>query len=183
MKKKLLLFATLFVFTAATYAQQGDLYVGAQGGYITDYKDFLFGAKVGYRLTNPLEVNFSFLMNPEIKLKDDAYPNNNSKIKMYVYDVNLCYYIIQNNMWDMGPAFGLEYGIVDNHFYNIAVPFTENANYRAFNIGWQIKCNITDNLKLSGSWKYSTGKDVDSESVNRHTFCLGIGYTFNVINK
>ncbi len=176
MKKKLLLLATLITFTVCIYAQQGDLTVGARGAYITNYKDFLFGLRTGYHLTDPLEVNFSFLMSPEIKLEDPSDALNDSKVKMYTFDLNLCYYIIMNRTWGMGPALGGEYGIVDNHFYNVRNPYTENDNYWAFNVGWQLKYNITENIKLDGGWKYSAA----TQDMTHHTFYLGVGYTFNL---
>ena len=68
-----LLFAILCV---SAFSQKGDLTVGAKGGYILStaelkYNGILYGFDVAYHLSDPLEVAFTGLFNPDISRNEN----------------------------------------------------------------------------------------------------------------
>ena len=173
MKKNLLLLFVLIGFVSLTYAQKGDLYVGIKDGYVTNYKGVLFGAETGYHLTDPLEVSFSFLMNPRIVLEDRFDP---SRLSIYSFDLNFCYYIVSRRNWGMGPTLGGGYVIVENNYFRANPPHIENDNHFALDLGWHLRYSITDNIRLSGGWRYSAA----TNDMSMHLIYLGLGYVFNL---
>lgn len=176
MKRALLLFLVLCGISTYTYSQKGDLYVGAKGGYITSYKDIVYGVRAGYHLTDQSELNFTYLMNPDIKMEDDNNSLNNSKLSLYSFNLDFHYYIIMNRMWSMGPLLGGQYGIIKDDFYNNPLEDSDETKYWALNVGWHIRFNIGENVKLNGGWRYAAA----TEDMGHHMFYLGLGYTFSL---
>lgn len=186
--KKTVFILLLTVLSVQAYSQKGDLTVGAKGGYLFSpnyYKDILYGIDVAYHLSDPLEIAFTGLMNPNITSYEDI---NNVKKKLAAYSANLDFrlYLIHMREWATGPALGGQYYIV-----NDITKTTENYDYKAlgFNIGWHIRANLTDNLKINGGWRYTNAKakdkskywdDNSSFDISHHLFYVGIAYTFEL---
>lgn len=169
------LFSVLFI-SLSNAQHQGDLNVGLRAGYITQFKNIAYGVQAGYHLKDPLELNLSFLMNPNIDLKDDSFPVNNSKIKMYSTNMELYYYLLGQKTWFMGPLIGGQYCRLKNDYYNANPSHVEKTDSWALNLGWQMKFSLGENMKLEGGWRYS----IATEDVNHHTYYLGLGYTFQL---
>ncbi len=176
--KKLTLSILFVLFTAISFAQQGDLTAGARVGYVTQFKGIVYGVKTAYHLSDPFELNLSFLMNPKIKMEATSNPKdiNNSNLAMYSINLDTHYYILMQKTWAMAPIIGVQYAILNNDFYNNPIQGTQKTDFWAFNIGWQMRYNIGENLKLEGGWRYSAAGD----SMSHHTFYLGLGYTFQL---
>ncbi len=172
--KKILFLVLLTLVVVYSYAQKGDLYIGGQGDYITMYKDFGFGIRGGYNFSDPFQVNLIYTMTPTISMENSGAPDD--KAQLYNMDLNLNYYILNNKSWGMSPVVGLNYLIEKMDWLSWAIPTKEINNLFGLNLGWDIKYNVTEAVRLHGSWKYSILKDDHSH----HTFSLGIGYYFNV---
>lgn len=167
--KKVLLFVFAGLLSCSAFAQQGDFSVGAKGSYITVYKDFLYGLDISYHLTDQLELSLSELINPSVTKKEEYYDPEH--LGLYSTNLNIRYYLLLQESWATGPMIGGQYLYVkdkDNSIYDIKSV--------GFNIGWIARFNITDNLKMSGSWRYTNGKDQTSH----HAFTVGVSYCFNV---
>ena len=180
--KKTVFILLLAVLSVQAYSQRSDLTVGAKGGYVFSsdyYKGILYGVDVAYHLSDPLEVAFTWLMNPDI-----SYENTKKK-KLSVYSANmdLRLYLIHQREWATGPALGGQYYIVDD----------KSNQYGAdkawgFNIGWHIRFNLTDNVKINGGWRYTNAKAKDRNSwddnakfnMSHHLIYLGVAYTFEL---
>ncbi len=172
MKKVFLSLLAVLLFTT-TYAQKGDLYVGAQGGYITHFKDLVYGLNVSYHLADPLEISLTGLMNPSIKEAGDNLIDP-STIKMYSANLDFRYYMLLQRTWGMGPSLGGQYLFLDKKYDN-SVGEEYKVNAFGFNIGWHMRANITENIKLTGGWRYTTA----NHDASHHLFYASIGYTFN----
>ena len=173
MKKSV--FTAFFVLLAIGVNAQraGDWYVGAEAGYVSYYKDIVYGARTSYSITEPLEISASFLMNPALKSEDPA--GNKSVGKWYSNNLDLTYYALMQRGWSMGPTIGGQYlhYSVKYEFNQSTFNFTTSAS--AFNVGWRIRLDLSDNIKMTGGWRYSTGKD----ETGYHLFYIGVGYCFN----
>jgi opacity protein-like surface antigen len=172
--KKIVFVLFMAFFTISSYAQVGDLTVGATGGYVTQYKDGMYGLNLSYHLSDPLEVSFTGLMNPNITLTDEFNKNIKEKLNVYSLNLDLRYYMLLMQDWGTGPALGYQYLIVKDKSSNSLALGDFNAS--GFNIGWHARFNITDNLKIMGGWRYTMA----SEEARHHFIYLGIGYTFNL---
>jgi hypothetical protein len=167
--KKILVFLTVVLLSASVYAQQGDLSFGAKGSYLTDYKNIIYGLDLSYHLTDPLEISLSQMINPSIIKKEDYM--RDQKLGLYSTNLDFRYYLIYQRYWGSGPIIGGQYLYVkdkENEIYNI--------NSFGVNIGWHLRVNINDNLRVSGSWKYSSGQDETSYNA----YSLGLCYTLNI---
>ena len=178
-------FALLFVILSVhAFSQRGDLTVGAKGGYVLSteyYNGILYGVDVAYHLSDPLEIAFTGLFNPDI-----SYENiKQMKKQLAVYSANLDFrlYLIHQQEWATGPALGGQYYIVDDKTENLG------ANKAlGFNIGWHLRVNLTDNLKINGGWRYTNVKAKDRNSwddnakfdMSHHLIYLGVAYTFEL---
>ena len=182
--KKTVFILLLAVLSVQAYSQKGDLTIGAKGGYVLSteyYKGILYGIDVAYHLSDPLEIAFTGLLNPNI-----SYENiNKTKKKLAAYSANMDFrlYLIHQREWATGPALGGQYYIVDDKTENLGA-------YKAlgFNIGWHIRANLTDNVKINGGWRYTNAKAKDHTSwrddapfdISHHLLYLGIAYTFEL---
>ncbi len=178
MKKTFLLFF-ISLFSSAVFAQKGDLFVGATGGYITNYKDFMYGINASYHLADPIEISFTGLMNPDITEKDGEKGSSSyttSKIKMYSTNLDFRYYLILQRSWAMGINLGGQYSYIDKKYLNSATDEEYNVNIAGFNIGWHMRANITENIKVNGGWRYTTA----NHNASHHLFYVGVGYTFSL---
>jgi len=186
--KKIVFVLLLAVLSVQAYSQKGNLTIGAKGGYVFSpnyYKDILYGFDVAYNISDPLEIVFTGLMNPDITSYVDI---NKSKKTLAAYSANLDFrlYLINQQTWGTGPALGGQYYIV----YDVT-PNTTKYNFNAlgFNLGWHFRVNLTDNLKLNGGWRYTNAKAKDksiywssdaSFDISYHLFYLGLSYTFEL---
>lgn len=162
----------LFVFVLSNYAQRsGDLYFGLKGGYVSSYKDALFGAQASYCVTDPLELSLSFLTNPSIKLDEGAA---SSKVGIYSMNVDMNYYVLLQRTWAMGPSLGGQYMRVNQKFDTSGIE--DSGDEFGFNLGWYMRYNWTENLNLNGGWRYS----FMTHDSGYHLFYIGLGYAFNV---
>ena len=180
--KKTVFILLWVVLSVQAYSQKGDLTVGAKVGCIysnsqIDYTNILYGIDVAYHLSNPLEVALTCLMNPNI-------PRDKSTLAVYSNNLDFRLYLIHMQAWATGPALGGQYLIVDDKTEKLGA-------YKAmgFNIGWHIRANLTDNLKINGGWRYANAKAKDksiywssssSIDISHHLFYVGIAYTFEL---
>jgi len=159
----------LLLTLGANAQRPGDWYIGADAGYVSYYKDIVYGARTTYSITEPLEIGASFLMNPVIKSKDPG--GEQSEGKWLSYNLDLTYYALIQYGWSMGPTIGGQY--LD---YNVKYKFDkETFKAFAFNVGWRVRLDLSDKIKLTGGWRYSTGQD----DTSYHLFYVGVGYCFN----
>lgn len=180
--KKTLFILLLAVLSVQAYSQQGDLTVGVKGGYIYSpsdlvFKGVLYGVDVAYHISDPFEVAFTGLLNPNI-------PRDKSTLAVYSMNLDLRFYLIHQREWATGPALGGQYYIVDNKSNNL-----DTNKALGFNIGWHFRINLTDNVKLNGGWRYTNAKTKDntkwwssdaSFDMSHHLFYVGIAYTFEL---
>ncbi|MDR0798841.1 MAG: porin family protein [Dysgonamonadaceae bacterium] len=169
MKKGII--SLLLVFSAVcSYAQAGDLFVGAMGGYITHYEDPLYGLNLSYHVNDPIELSLNGLFNSNVTLKDDF--SDDSKLKLLSLNLDLHYYMILMRSWATGPTIGGQYlRITDKADQPLL-----NASAGGFNIGWHFRGNISDTMKAFGGWRYTmAGKEY-----SHHFFYIGVGYTFSL---
>jgi len=188
--KKTVLALFFAVLSISAFSQRGDLTVGAKGGYVisnTDglrYNGILYGLDVAYHLSDPLEVAFTGLLNPNISYEDNT-SNNKSKKNLAVYSANIDFrlYLIHQESWATGPALGGQYYIA-----NITTDKLGADKALGFNIGWHFRVNLTDNLKLNAGWRYTNVKAKNSNwwssnnsfDMSHHLFYVGLAYTFEL---
>ncbi len=176
--KKIVVLLILACFGTLSRAQSeaGDLYLGLQGSYVTNYKNFTAGIRGGYHFSSMFELNLAFNTNPWIRYTEED--GSKFDAQMYVVDLNAHFYVINNKTWGMAPIAGLSY------FYGKEERVTGHSNYFngdsdslvGFNLGWDIRYNLGENWRIDGFWKYAMFKDDNSH----HVFGLGVGYSFNV---
>jgi opacity protein-like surface antigen len=168
---KKIVFVLLLVFSSWNiYAQQGDLSVGVKSGYVTKYEDLLYGLDLAYQFNEPFEIAFTGLMNPNISLEDEFLGVKN-KLSLYSANLDLRIYLIPQRSWATGPVLGAQYLSVNNKTIDF-----DSYNVLGFNIGWHIRANITDNLKINGGWRYTNAK----EGASHNFFYAGLTYTFEL---
>jgi opacity protein-like surface antigen len=168
--RRLVLAALFICFTISSYAQVGDLFVGAQGGFNTRYSDGMYGLNISYHLVDPIEVSFTGLLNPNISLTDEL-DHSVEKLNVYSLNLDMRYYMLLMRSWGMGPALGYQHLIVKNKDVPIG-----DFSASGFNIGWHMRFNITDELKITSGWRYTMA----AEDARHHYIYLGIGYTFSL---
>ena len=177
--KKLFLLLITAVCSFGAFAQTGDFSVGATGGYITKYKDLLYGINASYHVTDPLEFSFTGLMNPNMTEEiTDLLPGENlsRKIKMHSANLDIRYYMVLQRSWATGPFIGGQYTYLDRTDLNSASKDQYKLNVAGFNLGWHLRINLTDNLKINGGWRYTAA----NQNASHHVLYLGLGYTLNV---
>jgi opacity protein-like surface antigen len=168
--KKALFILSLVVLSLNAYSQQGNLSVGAKGGYATKFQDVLYGVDLAYHLTDPFEIAFTGLMNPNVKLKDDLF-NKEDKLSVYSANLDLRLYLLMQRSWATGPALGGQYLSInakEDDYYS--------HNVVGFNIGWHFRANISDNMKVNAGWRYTNAK----EETSYNYFYVGLAYTFEL---
>ena len=177
--KKIVLILFLAILSIHAFSQKGDLTVGAKGGYVLsnstyNYRNILYGIDIAYHLSDPLEIAFTGLMNPNI-------PHDQSKLAIYSANLDFRLYLIHQREWATGPALGGQYYIIDK-------PNEYKADKAlGFNIGWHIRANLTDNVKINGGWRYTNSKAKDKKSyrdkttdISYHLIYVGVAYTFEL---
>ncbi|MDR1682059.1 MAG: hypothetical protein LBS25_01520 [Candidatus Symbiothrix sp.] len=169
--KKIICVALLGFFALKSFAQAGDLTVGAQGGYITYYKNFLYGLNLSYAPSGPLQLTLSGVMNPNITRPDKWDPNRQIKNALYSLNLDARFLLLDFGTFATGPSVGVQYM---HNIQEISFPVTYNA-YGA-NLGWHVKFNLTDYLRFGGGWQYSTMKNSSSYNM----FYASLGWAFNV---
>ena len=171
--KKLFLLLLTTACSFGAFAQIGDFSVGATGGYITKYKDLMYGFNAGYHVTDPLELSFTGLMNPSMTEENESFSR---EIKMYSANLDIRYYMALQRSWATGPFIGGQYTYLDRTDLDSAENYRYKLNVAGFNIGWHLRINLTDNLKVNGGWRYTMA----NQNASHHVFYLGLGYTFNL---
>ncbi|MDR3220110.1 MAG: porin family protein [Dysgonamonadaceae bacterium] len=166
--RKIYFMLLLAIVSLTASAQKGDLSVGLKGGYISYYKDGLYGMDLSYHLTDPFEVAFTGIFNPKTSLKNDI-TNKVNDFAIYSANLDLRMYLLAQRTWAMGPALGGQYLIVNSSTDNLL-----DTKVLGFNMGWHIRANVTDNIKANGGWRYTNAK----EDLSHHYFYLGVAYTF-----
>ncbi len=172
--KKIFLLLFVVILSASSYGQAGDLFVGAKGGYVTSYKDLLYGFDVAYHLADPLEISFTGLMNPDMKVDDEI--DGKSKISLYSANLDMRYYLLLQRTWGMGPALGGQYMYLNKKVLNSPTNEEYSSQPLGFNIGWHMRFNLTENVKVNGGWRYTTA----NKDASHHLIYIGLGYTFNL---
>ncbi|MCL1933925.1 MAG: porin family protein [Candidatus Azobacteroides sp.] len=182
---KKMIFALLFVILSVhAFSQSGDLTIGAKGGYVfsTDYyKGILYGFDVAYHLADPLEVAFTGLFNPDISYTNPMQVKK--QLSVYSANLDLRLYLIHHEVWATGPTLGGQYYVVDD----------KSNEYGAdkawgFNMGWHLRVNLTDNVKINGGYRYTNANAKDRNSwddsakfpLSHHLIYLGVAYTFEL---
>ena len=176
--KKLFLLLLTTACSFGAFAQIGDFSVGATGGYLTKYKDLLYGLNASYHITDPLELSFTGLMNPSMTEEITTLPGEDfsRKIKMYSANFDIRYYMVLQRDWATGPFIGGQYTYLGKTDMNSVQQDKYKSNVAGFNIGWHLRINLTDHLKINGGWRYTSA----NENASHHLFYLGLGYTFNI---
>ncbi|MDR0865262.1 MAG: porin family protein [Candidatus Symbiothrix sp.] len=176
--KKAVLMLLLGFFAINSYAQAGDLTIGPKGSYILKYPGFTYGLDVSYQLSDPLEITLSGMMNPQIKTTDKDYkdPTYDRNISIYGGNLDLHFYLLNQETWGMGPAIGFQCASFKVKDPNLNDYVEDEGIAYGVNMGWHIRAELTENLKLNGGWSYTSA----TEYFSHHTFYLGIGYTFNL---
>jgi opacity protein-like surface antigen len=176
MKKTVFILLSVFL-AMGSYAQTraGDLTVGARGEYLSMYKSLTYGLDVSYQLTDPLEISFSGILNPNIKKKDDN-PIYNRDVSLYSGNLDLRFYLINMEVFSTGPSIGGQCSL-----FKITDPSRDNyiadeGTAFGFNMGWHVRVELAEDIKLNGGWRYTTA----TENFSHHAFYLGIGYTFHL---
>ncbi|MDR0370280.1 MAG: porin family protein [Prevotellaceae bacterium] len=176
MKKILPLLLLAFLATNLhAQTRAGDLTAGAKGAYISLYKNFTYGVDVSYQITDPLEVSLSGMLNPKIKKKDEYERRFDRDVALYSGSLDLRFYLLNLETFAMGPSLGgqcLVFKITDPSDHSVR----DEGTSAGFNLGWHIRAELSENLKLNGGWRYTTA----TEGLSHHAFYLGIGYTFHL---
>ena len=181
--KRTIFILLLAVVSINAFSQRGDLTVGGKGGYAIsnadlNYNGFIYGLDLAYHISNPLEIVFTGLLNPNISRK---VGDNNENLAVYSANLDFRLYLINQREWATGPALGGQYYIVDYIKQNLGADKTFG-----FNIGWHLRVNLTDYVKLNGGWRYVNAKAKTKGVYNipfdmsNHLIYLGVGYTFEL---
>ena len=187
--KKTVLILLLAVLSICAFSQKGNLTVGAKGGYVISssdisYNGLLYGVDIAYHLSNPLEIALSGLFNPNIsRVSKNDSRENKENLAVYSANLDFRFYFINQSLWATGPALGGQYYFVNNKTADLGADKT-----LGFNIGWHLRLNLTDNVKLNGGWRYTNAKYSkkspggfnDTFDMSHHIIYLGIGYTFEL---
>lgn len=168
--KKIALVLTLAIVSLSAYSQAGGLSVGVRGAYLTHYETPHYGIDVSYHLSNSIELSLSQLISPSLTLKDKDL-GTKEKLGLYSTSLDIRYYMIQQDSWGTGPSIGGQFLYIKDREVS-----TFDEKMAAFNIGWHIRGNLTENIKLNGGWRYTNGKD----ETRYHSFYLGVCYTFEL---
>ena len=168
--KKEIFILLLVICTVRSYAQAGDLLVGATGGYITHYEDPLYGLNVSYHLNDPIELSLSGLLNPNVTRKDEI-DDSVDKLNLLSLNLDLHYYMMLMRSWATGPVLGVQYLSITDKEASLG-----DANVTGFNIGWHMRGNISDTMKVFGGWRYTMA----GNEYSHHYFYVGVGYTFSL---
>ena len=183
--KKTIFILLLTIVSIQIFSQKGNLTVGAKGGYVISteyYKGVLYGIDLAYHIKDPLEIVFTGLMNTNISYEDVL--KNKKNLAAYSANLDLRLYLLHQRDWATGPALGGQYYIVNNKTDNLGTDKT-----LGFNIGWHLRINLTDNLKINGGWRYTNAKVKDKSKywssdatfdMSHHLLYLGIGYAFEL---
>jgi opacity protein-like surface antigen len=168
--KKVFFILVLAMVSLNGYSQKGNLSVGLKGGYMSSYKDGLYGLDAAYHVADAFEVAFTGLFNPNISWENNiSYEKN--KLAIYSANLDLRLYLITQRDWAMGPALGGQYFILNGKEDNLT-----DTNALGFNLGWHVRANLTDNVKINGGWRYSNIKD----EMSYHLFYVGVAYSFQL---
>lgn len=172
---KKIIFTLLFtILFGAAYAQKGDLYFGAKGGYATDFEGILYGFDIAYQLADPLEVNLSGLMNTGIESDDELNKSEKRRVGIYSASLDFRYFLLLQRTWATGPSLGGQYLFLKKEEMRNNFKYDESA--AGFNIGWHFRANLTENIRMNGGWRYTSA----SKDANHHLIYLGIGYNFSL---
>ena len=194
MKKIVFVLLLAFLSIQAYSQRKGDLTVGAKGGFVYSpmdlkYNGVLYGIDIAYSLSDPLEVVFTGMMNPNIprtiNKPDKEHPNTplvKDILSVYSTSLDFRLYLINQREWGIGPALGGQYYIVNNKSNKLDA----NKTF-GFNLGIHGRVNLTDNLVLNGGWRYTNAKAKASKiysdlkfDMSYNLFYLGIAYTFEL---
>jgi len=183
--KKILVVLLLATLSIQAFSQKGNLTVGAKGGYVISpeyYNGILYGLDISYHISDPLEVVLTGLMNYKIHYED--YFKTKKELTPYSANLDFRLYLIRMRDWATGPALGGQFYYVNSkEFPNNKDVIKESSKALGFNIGWHLRVNLTDYVKLNGGWKYTNAKDKGdgySFDMSHHLLYLGIGYTFEL---
>lgn len=169
MKKGVLIALLSCLVAFNSYSQQGELSVGLGGGYSTLYKNGLYGLSVDYNLTDHLQISLSEMINPSITV--DGGTIKSYKQGIYATNLDIRFYLIHMREWGTGPAIGGQY------LYETDGRSGYESDHRAgFNIGWMGFGNLTDQLKLTVGWRWTSLGDNESN----HFFYAGLSYIFEL---
>ncbi|KAA6301073.1 MAG: hypothetical protein EZS26_002789 [Candidatus Ordinivivax streblomastigis] len=173
--KKIVLILLSGFFGLTTFAQGGDVTIGAQGGYTTKFKGTVYGLNLSYGVNNMLEISASEMMSTDL-MKYDLLYKKDYRLKLFsATHLNIRFLLLNFGDFATGPGVGAQYLIyryqpVPNEYLD------RDFNGLGFNIGWHARCNVTENLRINAGWHYSSIKEENSYN----TFYLGIGYAFNL---
>jgi hypothetical protein len=173
---------TLF-FVALTFgaAAQKNLSLGLKSGFMTNYKDMQYGFDAAYQWGSAIELALTGAFNPNISLESGTLGNySTDKLSLYSANLDLRFYLLQQEFWGTGPALGFQYLSVKNKTIDYG-----DYNIPGFNIGWHGRVFITDNVQINGGWRWTNAKEKmknQDGSYDRgyHFFYLGLAYTFDL---
>ena len=171
--KRGIIISLLAFFALQSYAQAGDLFVGAQAGYATYFKAPVYGLNVSYDLSDPIQISLTGLMNPSITRKGEFSFDPDEKMNLLAAGLDVRLLLINMDVWATGPVIGGEY---------LSVKYKDTPlrdfNTVCFVAGWHLRANITDNLRLTVGWRYTNTKE--SIGASHSIFYAGFGYAFSL---
>jgi hypothetical protein len=168
--KKIFFIWVLTMVSLSIYSQTGDITIGAKGGYMSYYKAPLYGLDLAYHLNDPFEIAFTGVCNPKISWTNDYTPREKTnELSVYSANLDLRLYIINLDVLMTGPALGGQYLIVNNK-----TDILGDYKVLGFNMGWHIKANVSEHVRINGGWRYTNAK----ENLGHHFFYAGLAYTF-----
>ena len=188
--KKTVFILFLAIMSIQVFSQKGNLTVGAKGGYVLStsdikYNGLLYGIDIAYHISYPLEIAFTGFLNPDItRISDEGNKNNKEHLAVYSANLDFRLYLINMREWATGPALGGKYYVYNNKTVNFGAD-----KALGFNLGWHVRINITDNVKINGGWSYTNAKTKDKKinwndnakiDLSHHLFYLGVAYTFEL---
>lgn len=153
--KKLLMIAVMFLSSTAMFAEQGDMWVGANANYgmHSDYKNLGIGAKIQWEFMDNIRVEPSF----NYYFKKDLCT---------MYDVNINgHYLINAGGLTIYPLAGVTLlgtkvtvPAINVMGYNTPEVSASDSNL-GLNVGGGVEFPISDGIKLNAEFKYQIVKD------------------------
>lgn len=176
--KKFLTVAIFAMLCVNTFAQKGDVAVGANFSYGTEIKNIGFGVKGQYNFTNALRAELSgdyFLKKDGLSMWDVnlnlhyLFPISE---KLKVYPLAGVTFTNWNWKYDFSSICG-DYYYYDDYYYDDYDDSDDSVSKFGANLGGGIQYNLTRNLVINAEVKYQLINSFDQLVVG-----VGLAYKF-----